>query len=196
LAPAGLCGQSNPAKANDPGKVYKVPQQMQSAESGNHSKLSAEATPSLFRKDVPPSPDSCPVNLEAWRQGSVVMKNANDGQPDRTPAQQLQLTLTNYSQTRNVVSAVLKVYGYDGSVQAMPADPVRRGKGELSKTVEVSLTVLGGRSASTDLTMRKFGTVSRIEVESVEFADGTSWRAAEQGLCSFTPKLYMLVGSR
>ncbi len=185
LSPLALCGQDNAAKANDAGKVYKVPQH-----------LSADVAPSLFRKIAPPSAGTCPVSLQARRQGTVAMQNAKDSQPDRTPAQQLQLTLINYSHTRNVVSAVLKVYGYDGSVQVMPADPIRRGSREVSRTIEVNLSVLGGRSATTDLTMRKFAAVSRIEVESVEFADGSSWKAAEQGLCSFTPELYMLVGSR
>lgn len=195
MAPLALCGQDNPAKANHAGKVYKVPEQVQAAVSGERYKMGADGAPSLFRKNIPPSGDVCPVSLQARRQGAVVMRNTGDEQQDRTPAQQLELTLFN-SHRRNVVSVVLKVHGYDGSVQMMPADPIRRGSHDVSRTVEVNLSVLGGRSASTDLTMRKFAAVSRIEVESIAFADGTSWRAAEPGQCSFTPELYMLVGSR
>lgn len=175
--------------------MYEVPLQLQSPGTGERYQLSPDAAPSIFQKNIASSADVCPVSLRAQRQGTAVMHNAGDHQPDRAPMQQLELTLTN-AHTRNVVSAVIKVHGFDGSVRAIPADPIRRGSHELTRTVELNLTVLGKHSASTDLTVQRFGTVSRIDVESVEFADGTSWRAAEQGLCSFTPDLYMLVGSR
>ena len=195
LAPVVLCGQDTAAKANRTGKVYKVPQQIQESKAGERYRLSADATPSLFRQNAPPSGDSCPVSLRARRQGSAVMHNAGDQRPDGAPVQQLEVTLIN-SQARNVVSAVLRVHGYDGSIRMMPADPIRRGSHELSRTVDLNLSVLGKRSASTDLTMRRFAAVSRIDVESVDFADGTSWKAEEEGMCSFTPELLMLVDSR
>ena len=173
--------------------MYEVPQQLQTPTDARY-KLSADTAPSLFQKNVPRSPDVCPVSLRAQRQGTAVMHNAGDPSQDRTPAQRLELTLFN-AHTRNVVSAVLKVHGFDGSVQVMPADPIRKGGHEVTRTIELNLSVLSMHSASTDLTMRSFGMVSRIEVESVGFADGTSWKAAEQGMCSYSPDLYMLVGS-
>jgi hypothetical protein len=195
LAPVVLCGQDAAAKANRPGTMYEVPLQLQTPETGARYKLSAENAPSQFQRNSPPSADVCPVSLRAQRQGTAVMRNTGDQRQDSTPAQRLELTLVN-AHMRNVVSAVIKVHGLDGSVQAMPVDPIRRGAHEVTRTIALNVSVLSMRSASTELTMRSFGTVSRIEVESVEFADGTSWKAAEQGLCSFTPELYMLVGSR
>jgi hypothetical protein len=90
----------------------------------------------------------------------------------------------------------LVVHGYDGSLQMMPADGARRNSHSLSKRIDLNISVIGGRNSNTELTMRQFGTVSRIDVESIEFADGTSWKSSEPGACSFAPDLYMLVSSR
>jgi hypothetical protein len=194
MAPVALCGQDTAAKGNHSGKMYEVPLQLQTPETGARYKLSADTSPSLFSKNVPPSADVCPVSLRAQRQGMAVIRNTGDQRQDSTPEQRLELTLTN-SHMRNVVSAVIKVHGLNGAVQVMPADPIRRAH-ESTRTIALNVSVLSMHSASTELMMRSFGTVSRIEVESVEFADGTSWKAAEQGMCSFAPELYMLVGSR
>ena len=196
LTPIALTGQDNAATANNSGKTYKVPLQIQSAEeNGDTFKLSADMTPNLFRQNAPPSSDGCPVSLRARRQGSVMMHYAGEQQGDRTPAQRLEVTVHN-AQARNVVSMELRVHGYDGSLQMMPAGTIRKNSHNLSRRVDLNISVLGRRYASTDLTMRQFGTVSRIDVESVEFADGTSWKSSEAGVCSFTPDLYMLVSSR
>jgi hypothetical protein len=195
LTPIALTGQDNAATANNSGKTYKVPLQMQKAEGDDNFKLSADTMASFLRQTVPPSPDSCPVSLRARRQGSVMMHYAGEQPQDRTPAQRLEVTVHN-SQARNVVSMGLRIYGYDGSLRMMPADTIQKNSHELSRRIELDLSVLGRRHASTELTMRQFGTVSRIDVETIEFADGTSWRSSEPGACSFTPDLYMLVSSR
>jgi hypothetical protein len=196
LAPGMISAQNSAAgTGNAAGTVYKAPLQIQQKDKAQKSfPLSGSGTPSLYRQSAPPSADSCPVSLRARRQGAVIMHYAGDQQPDRTPSQTLEVIFFN-SQPRNVVSAVLRVHGYDASVQMMPANTIRKGSHDLSRTIDVNISVVERRWASTDLTMRQFGTVSRIDVESVEFADGTSWKASEQGLCSFTPDLYMLVSS-
>jgi hypothetical protein len=195
LTPIALIGQDSAAKANSAGKTYKVPLQIQKAEgNGDNFKLSSDVMQNLFRQIAAPSPVSCPVSLRARRQGSVSMHYAGE-QQERTPTQRLDVTFHN-SQERNVISMGLVVHGYDGSLQMMPADPIRRNSHNLSKKIDLNITVVGGRNTSTELTMRQFGTVSRIDVESIEFADGTSWKSSEPGTCSFAPDLYMLVSSK
>jgi hypothetical protein len=81
-------------------------------------------------------------------------------------------------------------------VRLMPADAIQKASHEIAKTVEVNLPVVGRGQASTNLTVERFGAVSRIEVEALEFVDGPSWKAAEPGTCSFTPDGFMLIGSR
>ncbi|WP_035348461.1 hypothetical protein [Edaphobacter aggregans] len=195
LAPVALSGQDNAAKKDDSGKVYKVPLQLQTPEGGDRYKLSKDIALGLFQQITPPSANACPVSLRIQPQGTVTMYNTGDEGQGRTPGLRLALTVYNWY-AGNVVSSVIKVYGFDGSVQTMPVDPIRRESHEVSRTLTLNLSVLGKRWASTELTMQKFGPVRRIEVQSVEFADGTSWKAAEQGLCSFKPELLMLVGSR
>jgi hypothetical protein len=192
-----MSGQNNTAKAGDStGTVYKVPLQIQKTDrTGENFKLSGQTSPSQFQPSAPASPDSCPVSLRAQRQGQAVTRYARDQQPEPMPTQWLEVTFFN-SQARNVVSALLKVHGYGPSARMMPADSAQRESQEIEKNVDMKISVLGQGRASTELTMRHFAAVSRIDIEELEFADGTSWKASETGACSFTPNLFMLVSNR
>lgn len=197
LCPCVMSGQSNSAKTGDAmGTLYKIPVQIQNADGAPEKfKLTRDLSSNQFRQNPPVSPDSCPVSLRAQRQGQAVTRYAGDQQPEPMPTQWLEVIFFN-SQARNVVSASLRVHGYGPSARMMPADSAQRGSQEITKNVDLKISVLGEGRASTELTMRHFAAVSRIDIEELEFADGTSWKASETGACSFTPNLFMLVSSR
>jgi len=66
----------------------------------------------------------------------------------------------------------------------------------MTKTVSVKLDVAQGKSGQTDVTAEKFGGISRIYLELVEYSDGTVWRANQEQPCSVEPDLLMLVADR
>ena len=136
---------------------------------------------------------ACPVGLRAQRQGSTSLVVV-DGKTQRPNVPVVRLTVNNL-QGKNITGATMRISGYGTRPQFFP---VRGGSstGEISKTVSLKLDVVPGKSGQTDLTAERFGAVSRIYLEQLEYADGTVWRANTEHPCSVQPDLLMLVADK
>jgi hypothetical protein len=64
------------------------------------------------------------------------------------------------------------------------------------KTVEVALDVKGNSSASRELSFAHFSTIRTIDVNSVTYADGSTWHASSAGACSVAPSLMMRISAQ
>ena len=91
-----------------------------------------------------------------------------------------------------MVGATVRVRGYSARPQVFPVSG-DNSAGELAKTVTFKLDVAQGKHSHTDVTAEKFGGISRIDLELVEYADGSVWRANSERSCSVEPSLFMLV---
>jgi hypothetical protein len=136
---------------------------------------------------------ACPVGLRAQRQGSTSLVVV-DGKTQRPIGPTVRLTVNNL-QSKNIVGATLRLSGYGKGPQLFLVQGVSS-RGEMTSTVSVKLDVVQGKSGQTDLTAEKFGAVSRIYLEMVEYADGTAWRAHQEQPCSVEPDLLMLVADK
>ncbi len=136
---------------------------------------------------------ACPVGLRAQRQGSTSLVTV-DGKTQRPNSPAVRLTLNNF-QGKNIVGATVRVSGYGTRPQLFPVQG-RGSSGEVTKTVSVKLDVAQGKSGQTDVMAEKFGAISRIYLEMVEYADGTIWRADQEQPCSVEPDLLMLVADK
>ena len=148
------------------------------------------------------STSNCPVGLRADHEGLFVKRDVNDhefgpgasgkAQP-ATLDQRIRLTITNLS-AHDIVSADVTAHGFSGKWRAVPlsdAEPVP----DLAKQLKVTLAVKGNGSASHDLALPHFTTVTAIDLNAVTYADGSSWHAATPSLCSVAPSMIMLVSS-
>lgn len=136
---------------------------------------------------------ACPVGLRAQRQGSANLVTAGD--KTRGPmSPTVRLTLNNL-QDKNIVGATVRVSGYGTRPQLFPVRGISS-TGEMTKIISVKLDVAKGKNGQTDVTAEKFGAISRIYLELVEYADGTMWRANQEQPCSVEPDLLMLVADR
>jgi hypothetical protein len=68
--------------------------------------------------------------------------------------------------------------------------------GTITRTVHLDLTLDPNANVSADLTLEAFTSVSRIDVDAIDYGDGSSWHASAQQLCHITPDGLMLVSSR
>lgn len=136
---------------------------------------------------------TCPVGLRAQRRGETSMLTV-DEKAQRKAGQTVRLMVNNL-QAKNIASAIVRVQGYDASPQLFP---VRRMSptGKMTKTVSLKLNVAGGKNGEADVTAEKFGSISRIYLESMQYADGTEWRANGKQPCYVEPDLLMLVADR
>jgi hypothetical protein len=113
----------------------------------------------------------------------------------REIARKLYLTFGN-QEDKYIVGATITVYGYDTTPRVMPARPMAINSAELSRTVSLKLDLASGKSEGSEVTMHSFATVSRIDLESLDYADGSSWKARSDTGCHVVPDGLILVGSR
>lgn len=136
---------------------------------------------------------TCPVGLRAQRRGATSMLTV-DEKAQREAAPTVRLMIHNL-QGKNIAGAIVRVQGYDARPQLFPVRKMSP-TGKMTKTVSLKLNVAGGKNGEADVTAERFGSISRIYLESMEYADGTEWRADEEQPCYVEPDLLMLVAGR
>jgi len=136
--------------------------------------------------------EGCPVSLQVQRNGIPTVVVTDGHTP--VPAAQMQLNWGNH-QRRKIVAAAILVHGFDAAPRVIPAGRGDRVSTELKKIYAVKLNLSGGGQTTTDLTLRKFATVSSIELESIEYADGSRWTAPVGQSCSIAPNPYLPINA-
>jgi hypothetical protein len=149
----------------------------------------------------------CPIDMEARHAAQTPVSMNADGKdvPRQGPAinaprkqlvpqlQRLHLTLTNPS-SRDIVSAQLTAHGFSNKPRAMELS-AGSNEPDLAKTIDIVLGVKGKGHASSDLSLNHFTAVTSIDLNSITYADGTTWHAPSPAACSITPSLAMLVAA-
>ena len=144
---------------------------------------------------------ACPLDMQATHGPRVpVGVNAGpaiNGQAikPKAPAlyQRIHLTMTN-RQSHEIVSAQITAHGFSDKWKAIDLANSFQAP-DLAKTLDVVLDVKGKGRASSDLSLSRFTAVSSIDLDSITYADGTTWRASSPGACSVTPDMVMLVAA-
>lgn len=141
--------------------------------------------------------DRCPIGLQVDHGGLFVQKRTdygpglNDRMPLAGAVQRIHLTMTNPS-AREIVEVQLTVHGYSDkgrTIMLASAGP------DLAKKVTLTRDIQGNGHASSDLSLSNFTAVSSVDVDSLTYADGSSWKATAGGACSVAPNLWMLVSA-
>lgn len=146
----------------------------------------------------------CPLDIQASHGATVpIGMNAGpttDGRalerqaPAVTLHQQIHLTLINL-RTHDIVSTQITVHGFSDKWKAIDLAKPSQGP-DLAKTLEVVLDVKGMARASSDLSLSRFTAVTSVDLNSITYADGTTWHTSSPAACSITPDLIMLVAAR
>jgi hypothetical protein len=157
---------------------------------------SPQSTPSTLMQPRTPRAD-CPVGLKV-NHGPSFLKRDTEYGPFAPPAakvqeQRIQLTMTNPS-PKEIVSAQITVHGFSDKWRAIPLAGATDTP-DLRKTVDIALNVKGNDHASSDLSLHRFTSVAYVDLDSLTYADGATWKASSPGVCSVTPELSMLVSA-
>ena len=148
---------------------------------------------------------SCPVNMQARHAMQTPVSVNADGKDLQGPAihapkeqvapqfQRLQLTLSNPS-SRDIVSAEFTAHGFSNKPRARDLS-AGSNEPDLAKTIEIALGLKGNGHVSSDLSLQHFTAVTSIDLNSLTYADGTTWHAPSPGACSITPSPVMLVAA-
>ena len=137
---------------------------------------------------------SCPVRISVQHRSGLERLEANQPQ-SKEIAQYLQVTMSN-SRSLDIVGAQITAHGFDAKTRYLPAQYLRTSSPDLTKTVDLDLTVQSKGNASTDLRLPRFTAVSWIDLDSVTYADGTTWHSSAGKTCHVVPELMRLIGSQ
>jgi hypothetical protein len=139
-------------------------------------------------------PNSCPVGFSAEPgvgPGMVIVVNG-----DTTASQKLKLQLNYLTDPQlhpsNIISAQITVHGLTAKGRIAPAssDP---DDNTIAKQVDLALTIAPGSTASTAMLFKGFTSVRWITLDSLTYANGTTWHPAAHKSCSIVPNRYMAV---
>jgi hypothetical protein len=146
------------------------------------------------------TPNHCSVADMHVRQGSSLqMRRAADG--NSTPVMTPTITLKPKN-GRPLTGATLTVHGSPAASAAVPLAGQRIDKDhpqqskDLTTTVQVTLRPAGDGGYSGELTLSGFGYVKSVDLKSVTYADGSTWKVPDAGECSVKPDPLLLISER
>jgi hypothetical protein len=137
----------------------------------------------------------CPVGLLAQQgtgAGMIIAHGSKDHSSPEHPTQHLHISLANRRE-HPVIGITLIAHGLTATSRLTPASP---SSGTITRTVHLDLALDPGDATATDLAFDAFTSVSRIDLASIDYADGSSWHAPATERCSVIPERLMLVSSR
>jgi hypothetical protein len=140
----------------------------------------------------------CPVDLRAQRgTGSgLVIAHASEHHGPTGIAQQLHMTFTNRL-PKNAIGVTLTVHGLTAAFRMTPAtESTGSTDGTITRTLHLDLTLDPNANVSADLTLQSFTSVTRIDLDAIDYADGSSWKSSAAQTCRIAPDGLMLIGSR
>jgi len=156
---------------------------------------SPSGSPAQVFSILNPSGPSCPVTMRAeHRSGGSTMYTGYG--PATGVGQRVHLIFGALS--ARVTAATVTVRGTDGRWRVATASTrqPRQGSPDISRTLNAVFTQDGNDSEATELDLPGFTSVKSIRLDSVTYADGSTWTAPEGGGCRVAPDPFMLVGSR
>jgi hypothetical protein len=141
-------------------------------------------------------PSKCPVGLEVEQNGSVIAyksaKSSSADDIDQRSSQRFDFKMTNLL-PHEIVSAEITAHAFSKKwrVFSVPAPTP-----DLWRTVDVAFDVQGNGSATRELSFAHFPAIRTFDVNSVTYADGSTWHASSPGACSVAPKAAMRIGAQ
>jgi hypothetical protein len=172
---------------------------------GSFDQVGGSATPSsVYVLPAPTGPD-CPVAMRAQQRGGGGMLSAGSGRPADI-AQHIRLILDGTASDEKtaparVTAATVTVHGTNGKGRTLSAfasqsqfqSQPQQSSPWIAKTLEVTLTPGENKSVFADLALPGFTSVKSIRLDSVTYADGSTWTPADGRSCRVAPDPLMLV---
>jgi hypothetical protein len=133
----------------------------------------------------------CPVGFFARRQATGQIMTAGDAR-QAGPAQGLHLMLDHLAAPA-IDSIEITVYGVSSKARVLPA---HEPSADVSKTFELRRETGSNSLSDADVWMHHVGSLTRVDLISIHYADGTAWHANENLKCRAVPSNLLLVGNR
>ncbi len=136
---------------------------------------------------------NCPVDMQAQRQIGQGTTALTDNR-QQGPVQNLRLTLDNPT-FAEIVDLRITVHGLNSKGRISLAQAAAESS-EIAKSIDLKLKVGPKSQGAIDLVLPKFTSVSVVDLDSVHYANGSTWRPSANQTCRAIPDGEMLISSR
>jgi hypothetical protein len=142
----------------------------------------------------PPTADPCPVLMRAQQTagGDLLATGTSRAKP---AGQGLHLTLTNLG-SKQITGASITVSGLTGTPHIVQAHSSSGAPSETEKQLSLTFHNWTGKAVSRDFWATGMTSIQTIDLNSVTYADGSTWKLAAGKSCRTIPDRLMLIGSR
>jgi hypothetical protein len=135
----------------------------------------------------------CPVGLIAERRSDMMMLRTGDTRRNSS-AHGLHITFDRRNQPQ-IESVEITVYGITSKSRILPA-ATSSSNDEVSKAFKLQRTK-GSEGLQDGLVwMHKVGSLTRVELTSITYADGTTWSKSKSSQCHAVPSALLLISSK
>jgi len=144
---------------------------------------------------------ACPVEMRATQGSGGALVAVKPGQPDKGRpgqdrggySQRIHLAVNNIG-APPIATADVRVHGTTAQPRMVPLAGTS-GPATITRGMHVSFDGGTGKESSSDVVLRDFTSVNSIDLLSVTYADGTTWKSTA-GACRIVPDPVMLIGAR
>lgn len=155
----------------------------------------------------PPVIETCPLGMHVRQGMGGQMMQVKDGQRKSVFGARLVLTLTGPASGRiesrqklparanslQIKEATVTVHGLNGKNRFVPA---RSGPAESTRTLTIRFTTPDMSEVSGELLVPGFTATTLVELNSVTYANGETWKFTGSASCKMAPDPLMLVADR
>jgi hypothetical protein len=146
-----------------------------------------------------PQPNICPISLRAQHaaDGELLRAGANASTPaaPKGQGQGLHLTITG-PKRRQITQATVTVRSLTSNGSLTPALSNQDSTPPTARTMDVKFTAGEKNTAFADIWVPGLTAVQAIDIKSVTYADGSSWKLTSGMTCRTVPDQLMLIGSK
>ena len=143
---------------------------------------------------------SCPIGIQAQPTPGLTQMVVRGTPPShdyskRTafPSQQSLRFLLSNPTALGITAIELNVHGLQPGGHVEPVVSTQSGSGNFDKHLDLKLAINAKGRATRDIRFDGFTSIRSIDLESVTYADGSTWHANAEAPCNFEPSRVMLV---
>jgi hypothetical protein len=118
--------------------------------------------------------------------GPIAVRARMAGQLDSLPSRIVQINLKN----TNSVAIIAERFTFHGIAMGDKSWPTLEQAYPMTLEIERNVTVDAGRGVPVDSLVNGFSDIMHIELNSVTYADGTSWQPINGEICIVTPRSF------
>ena len=143
---------------------------------------------------LPPQTGPCPISMRAQHAADGDILEVNSNHP-KGIGQSLHLTVTS-SDSRRIASATVTVRGLVPKGRVTQTLASQDDAFDAEKTMDIRFSAGPGKGASADIWVPGLSAVKSIDMQSVTFTDGSTWKLPAEKTCRTFPDPVMLISGR